>query len=353
MARPLLAPPLEVVLEGARIVLGIFGVVLILGVVFDVLWTTLRMAGAGPLTSWVTNLLWHLALRVTPSHRALSSAGFLIVLLTVFLWIGLVWLGWILVLGIDPGSVVNSQSGQPADFWARTYFAGFTLITLGNGDFVPNGAVWQVLTPVAAANGFFLVTLVITYLLPLMSAALQRRQLAVHINTLGKTPQEFLLRAWDGQSFGRLTEHLLGLTFPIMGLGEGHLAYPVLHCFHSSERETAMAPNIAVLDEVLTLLESVALEQRPNRVAIYPLRGAIDRLLSTLADAHLEPERNPPPLPDLKTLRAAGIPTIDDETFRFSLEVATDRRRLLFGLVEKEGWHWDDVVGRPPADDSR
>ena len=340
-------------MDGARIVLGILGAVLILAVVFDVLWTTLRLAGAGPLTSWVTNLLWRLALRFTPSHRALSAAGFLIVLLTVSLWIGLVWLGWVLVLGIDPGSVVESQSGQPADFWARFYYAGFTLITLGNGDYKPNGAVWQVLSPVAAANGFFLVTLVITYLLPLMSAALQRRQLAVLIHTLGKTPQELLLRAWNGQSFGRLTDHLLGLTFPIMGLGEGHLAYPVLHCFHSRERETGMAPNIAVLDEVLTLLEGVAPEQRPDPVAIYPLRGGIDRLLSTLADAHLEPERNPPPLPDLRTLRAAGIPTVDDETFRCSLEAATDRRRMLFGLVEKEGWHWDDVVGRPPEDDSR
>lgn len=340
-------------MDAARIVLGIIGAVLIVAVIFDVLWTTLRMAGAGPLTSWMTNLLWRLALRVTPSHRALSATGFLIVLLTVFLWIGLVWLGWILVLGIDPGSVVDSQSGQPADFWARVYYAGFTLITLGNGDYKPNGAVWQVLSPVAAANGFFLVTLVITYLLPLMSAALQRRQLAVHIATLGKTPQELLLRAWDGQGFGRLTDHLVGLTFPVMGLGEGHLAYPVLHCFHSDERDTAMAPNIAVLDEALTLFEGIAPEQRPDPVAIYPLRGAIDRLLSTLTEAHLEPESNPPPLPNLETLRAAGIRTIDDETFRRSLEVATDRRRLLFGLVEKEGWHWDDVVGGPPEDDSR
>jgi len=336
-----------------RIVLGIVGAGLITIVLFDVLWTTLRVAGAGPLTSWVTNLLWRLALRVTKSHRTLSHAGFLIVLLTLVLWICLVWLGWTLVLGVDPESVVDAQSGRPADFWARTYYAGFTLITLGNGDFKPNGAVWQVLSPIAAATGFFLVTLIITYLLPLLSAALQRRQLAVYIHVLGQTPQEFLLRAWNGQSFGCLKDHLVGLTFPVMGLGEGHLAYPVLHCFHSSRRDTAMAPNIAVLDEVLTLLEGVAPEQRPDHVAIYPLRGAIDQLLATLTEAHLEPERNPPPFPNLEILRAVGIRTVDDETFRCSLEAAIDRRRLLFGLVEKEGWHWDDVVGRPAANDRR
>ncbi|HEY9419962.1 MAG TPA: ion channel [Thermoanaerobaculia bacterium] len=336
-------------MDGARIVLGIVGAVLILGVIYDVLWTTLRLAGAGPLTSWVTSHLWRLSLRFTRSHPSLSIAGFRIVLLTVGLWIGLVWLGWVLVFGMDPGAVVDSQSGQPADFWARAYYAGYTLITLGNGDYKPAGALWQVLTPLAAANGFFLVTLVITYLLPLMTEALQRRQLAVHIATLGRTPQELLLRAWDGQGFGRLTDHLIGLTFPLMGLGEGHLAYPVLHCFHSSKRDTAMAPNIAVLDEVLTLLEGVAPEQRPDPVAIYPLRGAIDRLLSTLTEAHLTPERVPPPSPNLETLRSVGIRTVDDETFRSSLEAAADRRRLLFGLVEKEGWHWDDVVS-PPYD---
>lgn len=340
-------------MDGTRIVLGILGAVLILGVLGDVLWTTLRLAGAGPLTSWSTNFLWRLSLRFARSHRALAAAGFWIVLLTVSLWICLVWLGWVLVLGMSPSSVVDAQSGQPADFLARVYYAGFTLITLGNGDYKPNGAVWQVLSPVAAANGFFLVTLVITYLLPLMSAALQRRQLAVHIAVLGRTPQELILRAWDGRGFGRLTDHLVGLTFPLMGLGEGHLAYPVLHCFHSGERDAAMAPNIAVLDEALTLFEGLAPEQRPDPVAIYPLRGAIDRLLSTLADAHLEPEREPPPFPDLSTLRVAGIRTVDDETFRCSLETAAARRRLLFGLVEKEGWHWDDVVGRPPEDDRR
>lgn len=339
-------------MDGANLVLGIVGIVLIFVVLFDVLWTTLRLAGAGPLTSWVTNLLWRLALRRTRSHPSLSSAGFLIVLLTVALWIGLVWLGWVLVFGMDPGAIVDSQSGQPAAFWARVYYAGFTLITLGNGDFKPAGALWQALTPIAAANGFFLVTLVITYLIPLMSAALQRRQLAVHIAVLGRTPQELLLRAWDGQGFGRLTDHLIGLTFPLMGLGEGHLAYPVLHCFHSSERDTAMAPNIAVLDEVLTLLEGVAPEQRPDPLAIYPLRGAIDRLLSTLTEAHLTPERNPPPLPDLATLRSAGIRTVDHEAFRCSMEAANARRRLVFGLVEKEGWHWSDVIG-PSSDEHR
>jgi hypothetical protein len=326
---------------------GLLGIALILFVIYDVLWTTLRLSGAGPLTSWVTTLLWRLSLRLTRSHRALAIAGFWIVLFTVGLWIGLVWIGWTFVLGMDPRAVVNATSGQPAVFLERLYFAGSTLITLGLGDYQAAGKGWQVLTSVAAANGFFLVTLVITYLLPLVQAVQQRREVAVYISSLGETPEDVLLRAWNGTGFGRLPDHLVTLTRSLMQLGQAHLNYPVLHCFHSREREAAIAPMIAVLDESLTLIEGLDSPLRPDPVAIYPLRRGIERLLGTLAEAHLKPERVPPPMPSLEGLRKGGILTLDQEDFLKAVDLLFDRRRLLLGLVEQEGWRWDDVVKAP------
>lgn len=329
-----------------RIVLGLAGIVLILFVIYDVLWTTLRLTGGGLLTSWVTDLLWRSALRLTRSHRSLSLAGFGIVLFDVLLWIGLTWLGWTLVMQWGERAVVNSQSGQPADFWARVYFAGYTLITLGNGDYRPNGAVWQVATAVAAANGFFLITLIITYLLPLVSEVIKRRQMAAYISALGCTPQDVLVRAWNGSGFGLLPNHWIEMTLPMLDLSQGHLAYPVLHCFHSMQRDTALAPSLAVLDEALTLLDGIVPEQRPDPVAVYPLRQAVREFLSTLAEAHLEPEEEPPPPPSLEPLRAAGIRTVDDGELRRIVAGLAKRRRLLFGLVRQEGWKWGkDVAG--------
>jgi hypothetical protein len=327
-----------------RIALGLIGSVLILVVIYDVVWTTLRLTGGGPLTTQVTNTLWHLAVRVTKSHRSLSVAGFCIVLFTVLLWIGLTWISWTLVLNWNEGAVVDAQTGEPANFWARLYFAGYTLITMGNGDYRPVGSVWQVLTAVASGNGFFLITLIITYLLPLVTEEIKRRQIASHIHALGPTPQDILLRAWNGSGFGLLPNHLVELTFPMMALAQGHLAYPVLHCFHSLQRETALAPSIAALDEALTLLEASAVEQRPDPVAVYPLREAIERFLSTLQKAHLEPKSQPPPLPSLDRLRDAGVPTTDDGELRRIVEKLSKRRRLLLGLVEQEGWRWEDVT---------
>ena len=158
-----------------RIFLGLLGISLILFVAYDVLWTTLRLEGAGPLTSWVTTFLWRLSLRVTHSHRMLATAGFAIVLFTIPLWVGLVWTGWTLVLNMDADAVVNATTGQPARFWERLYLIRANAVTFGTAEYEPRGPAWHLLSTLSAANGFFLVTLVITYLLPLVQAVQQLR----------------------------------------------------------------------------------------------------------------------------------------------------------------------------------
>ena len=327
-----------------RILLGLIGILVLLVTIYDVLWTTLRLTSGGPLTSWMTDKLWKVSLRLTRSHKVLATLGFFIVLFTVALWILLIWIGWTLVLETSPQAVLQSMTGRPTGFAERIYFAGSTIVTLGNNEYRPGSPGWRIVTLIAAANGFSMFTLIVTYLLPIVSAELERRRLAVYITALGRTPHEILLRAWNGSSFGMLPDHLVSLTMPMMEVGQGHLAYPVLHCVHSSTRETALAPSVAVLDEAITLFAGVCPEQRPDKGAFYPLRQAIAEFLSTLAEAHLEPKGEPPPPPSLEPLRKAGIVTVKDEEFLLALDSLVDRRRLLLGLVEEEGWCWDDVT---------
>ncbi|MFL6235237.1 MAG: two pore domain potassium channel family protein [Thermoanaerobaculia bacterium] len=331
-----------------RILLGLLGIGILLVTIYDVLWTTLRLTSGGPITSWVTDELWKLSVRMARSykvpHKVLATLGFLIVLFTVVLWVLLVWTGWTLVMEMSPRAVLESATGRPADLWSRIYFAGSTIITMNVSEYRPGSAGWRIVSTIAAANGFSMVSLIITYLLPIVGAELERRRLAVYITALGRTPYEILLRAWNGSSFGKLPDHLIALTLPMLEIGQGHLAYPVLHCIHSSTRETALAPSVAVLDEAITLFAGVCPEQRPDKCAFYPLRQAIAEFLSTLAEAHLEPKREPPPPPPLDPLREAGITTVKDEEFRLALETLADRRRLLLGLVEEEAWRWEDVM---------
>ncbi len=327
-----------------RIVLGLIGTVVLIVTIYDVLWTTLRLTSGGPITSWVTDSLWKTSLGLTRSHKVLATLGFFIVLFTVALWILLTWTGWTLVMEISPQAVLHTATGHAADLGERIYFTGSTLVTLGNNEYRPGSPGWRIVTLVAAANGFSMFTLIVTYLLPIVNAELERRRLAVYITALGRTPHEILLRAWNGSGFGMLPDHLVSLTMPMMEVGQGHLAYPVLHCVHSSTRETALAPSVAVLDEAITLFAGVCPEQRPDKGAFYPLRQAIAEFLSTLAEAHLEPKGETPSPPSLDPLRKAGIVTVKDEEFRLALDSLVDRRRLLLGLVEEEGWCWDDVT---------
>lgn len=338
-----------------RITLGILGITILIFVVLDVLWTTLFLAGGGPLTSRLVNSLWRLLLR--RHHRQTgwqlpTAAGLLIVLFTTMVWAFLIWASWSLIFFMTDQAVIETTSGQPAGWWARTYFAGFTLITLGIGDYRPGGPGWQIATVLAAANGFFLVTLAIAYLLPLIAAVVQKRHTAAYIASLGHTPEDILLRGWNGTDFGRLGDHLVALAPRLMELGQSHLAYPVLHCFHSAERETAVAPSVAALDEALTLLRhGVDRSIRPDRPTLDPLRSSITKFVTTLGSLSRQETLDMPPPPSLERLRSHGIPMREDAVFLSEMEELSDRRRQLLSMVYSEGWTWETLASRVPLDE--
>jgi hypothetical protein len=329
------------------LLIGSFGVILVLLVVVDVLQTTLLLRGSGPFTSRLNNLLWKIALhahRVRPAHRLLGYVGLLIIIFTIFLWISLVWLGWVCIFTTEPTAVLSAQTNQPAALSDRVYFVGYTLITLGLGDYKAGGPIWQVATVIASTNGFFLVTLIITYLLPIVSAVVHQRQLATYITGLGTSPTQILICAWNGQDFGALSQHLTALTPDVLKLGQQHLAYPVLHYYHSREHYSAIAPNIATLDEALTVLEyGVEPVQQLDTLETHPLRMAITHFLNTLETAFITPDSDTPPLPDLMHAREQGIQIVSAEVFQQRIAHLTRRRQLLLALVKRDGWAWDDV----------
>ncbi|MBD2740419.1 ion channel [Coleofasciculus sp. FACHB-1120] len=334
-----------------QILLTCLGVALVVSIVVDVLWTTIAVGGGGgPITSRVSNCLWKLLLhrhRSSPSHQMLSVAGYSTIGISTLLWILATWAGWVLIFSTSDRSLISADTKQPADIWERIYFTGYTLVTLGLGDYQPQGKIWQLATATAAANGFFLITLSITYLLSVVSAGTQKRQLATYISSLGYTPTEIVTKAWNGKDFGMLSQHLVAIA-PMLALyGQSHFAYPVLHYFHSTRRETAAEVNMAVLDEALTLLEfGIKPEHRPDSVALYPVRQTLSVFLETLTSAYIKPASDVPPLAVLDELRAYGIPTVSDEAFASEVSNLTKRRRLLLALVRNDGWSWKEVGNR-------
>ncbi|WP_435746437.1 ion channel [Nocardioides sp. SYSU DS0663] len=334
------------------VVLLVAGALLLVAVLGDALVTTLATsAGAGPLTSLVLGGLWRGMLKLHRQDQGssfLTAAGPIVLICTVLTWVGILWAGWTLVfLGSD--AIVDASSKRPADVADVVYYAGFTVFTLGTGDFVATTPVWRIATAVASFCGLFLVTLAITYLLSVLSAVVARRALAVQIHGLGSSPAGIVAQGWTGEGFGSMfQQQLVSLGASVAVSAEQHLAYPVLHYFHSSSRQLAAPVAIAHLDDALTILhEAIAPAQRPERSAVVPLRSSVARYLSTASDTAWVPDADPPPAPDVGELTAAGVPILDGARTGEVFRRHDERRASLHRLVLSDGWSW---TGPPPGD---
>lgn len=245
----------------------------------------------------------------------------------------------------DASAVRDTTSGQPAGFGDRVYFAGYSLFTLGNGDFRPHGLPWQLATVLSTASGLVVATLAITYILGIVSAATQKRETALVIWTMGRTPQEILTRAWNGSDLGRLDDQVRSIVPALAGLAERHLAYPMLHQFHAADPRSAIAPNIARLDEALTLARHGLRDGHGVQEAtIAQVHEVVDAYLATLSVA--DAPRRPPGPPALAPLADAGLPTAGTGAVQAGAAEIAERRGRLRAAVVETGWSWADVDGR-------
>lgn len=274
----------------------------------------------------------------------LQVTGTTILLAIIGIWIVALWTGWLMLFSADPGSVVDTHTREPADLTSRIYFTGYTIFTLGIGNFTPKDGLWEVLTAVASLNGLFLITLSITYLVPIVSAAVEERRIAAVIADLGHTPHGILIRAWNGEGFTVLSTAFSQIVPMIELHAQRHLAYPVLHYFHSPHRRTAVSPGVAALAEAMLLLTAgVKPSARPPEIVTASVDDAIAGLLETIRTQYIEAGDETPPLPNLKQLAEAGIPVVESRVFEEEAHRRDEIRRLLKAFVEDDGWRWKDV----------
>jgi hypothetical protein len=322
------------------------GIAVLVVLLVDVVWTTVAAgSGGGPVTSRVTTLLWRFALRLVSGpgpHRRLAVAGVLVVVSVPLLWTAMALVGWALVFFADPSAVVSDPDGVSASFVERLYFVGFTVFTLGVGDFRPGPGGWQLATVVATGSGLVLVTMAVTYLVPVASAEAKRRHIATTISSLGSSDAAIVCDAWSGRDFAGMDSHLSLVASDISESGQQLLAYPVLHYLHSVDERAALSPQLLHLHGALLLLaEGVAPGSRPPPAALTPARRAVGSYLVTLDERFLTAGDDPTPAPSLAPLRAAGIPTVDDSAWAEALAAHDGERRILASLLRADGWSAD------------
>lgn len=323
----------------------------------DIIKTAFSSRGAGRFTQAASRLIWSVffaAARRRGRSRLLEYAGLSVLAGIITLWICGLWLGLWLVLMSDPSSVVASATRIAATPLEKLYYAGFTLSTLGVGDYQASGDGWRLVTGLAAFSGLVFITTAITYFVPVLSAVSLQNKLSLYISAMGRTPQEMLTNSWGGEDFEPFYSNVPNLCEMLMEHAMNHHAYPVIHQFHTSDPQLTIAPAIVRLDEACQLLTHAVDSRCPERrLALNQLRTTLDAYLAMIGDNFLgqrEPH-TPPPEPDLQALRAASIPLQEAPLAAFTGEPMRQRRRLLSALLESDGWGWEDVygAGRAPA----
>lgn len=328
--------------------IGIFGAALLSLVVVDVFWTSLLMAGAGPLSSVIASGMWRAARALPLSHRARNVVGPLILFGLVLVWAALLWLGWFCIFASSGDAVRSTSTKAPATLAETFYFAGYTVFTLGNGEFAPNGLPWNVLTAVAAGSGLVVITLAITYLIGVLSAVAEKRALAATLAGLGATPDAIVCGSWTGSDFTPLQTYFVQISSALDLYVERHLAYPILHYFHGEERRVAMPVRLAALNEaVLLLADGVQPESRLHPLYTEPLRRSLRSLAAVAGDDFVPVPPQAPAILDLHVIASAGIPVVSQEQFERSVSQEAETRRVLLGLVEHDTWEWGDVWADP------
>lgn len=315
---------------------GVIGVAVLLVVAYDLSRTTLAPAsGAGPVTSTVGRFIWrtgHLG-GPAPSSWRLRILGPAVLGVTFAAWVLLVGLGWWLVVLFLDG-LIESSTNQVATAGERLYFVFTTLATLGPGDILPTTGIARLATGMMAITGFVLLTLSVTYILPVITAVTQRRVQARTISELGISDAAIEARLDDPDATAQL---LSEVASELRVLTEKHLSYPILHYFHSPDRPTALAPSVAALDEAVGALSRRPPADRPAMLALVRFRGAVDDLLEVMEN-HLG--SHVPPDPPARTPEVASA--VEELVCRHGRD---GHRRWLAALVADAGWSWEDVTG--------
>lgn len=321
----------------------IAGILLTVWGLMEGLWTTVWVDGnSAPLTSRLTTGIWKFFKFLLPkkNNRLLSLAGPVILIITVFVWLLFILIGWTLVFYSEPTALVVKSTNSLPDFSDTFWYIAYTMFTVGNGDFTPQGDFWQIISGVVAFTGMGMVTLSITYVLQVISAVNNKRAFSSEVTGIGKTAEEFVVKQWTGEGFGAFALQLNSLSSQLTKLNEQHLSFPILHYYHAARLEKSQDIAVAILDDSLSLIHFGMEKNLPPETILSSGRQAVESFLTTVKKAFIKPAENVPPKPDLSKLREAGLPVVDDDKFYENLKKEEKRRKLIMGLVNNGAWCW-------------
>jgi hypothetical protein len=333
-------------------ILFIVGLLIVKAAIIDILYTVLAPNGSGRITGLTSYWIWRGALFVTNhngKHKFLSNLGMFLLLLIVEVWVILIWIGNTLIVYSDSEALYSSaQEAYVTDFMSKVYFSGYVLSSMGNGDYTPVGEWWQFYTAFISFTGVIFISLAISYLIPVLQAVTSKRSLAIRLQTLGRTPEELLVKNYKNDNFEYLVNELFSMKQDIIELAQKHLAYPVIHYFHSTKHYESTSLTVAKVDETLSILECILSEEDHDAETDYKiqeLKVALTYLIKTLKSGYIDPREDEPEVPQLNYLNENNIPNhISVQKVKNHFNQIRERRKLLLAYVQNDAWTWNEVV---------
>jgi hypothetical protein len=167
---------------------------------------------------------------------------------------------WLLGIGLGYGLILwgirDQLSPIPDSFATTLYFAATSVLTLGFGDFVPNGTLARFLALTAAASGLGVVALVVTFLFSLYGSYQRREIEVVELQaTAGGPPSAVaLLESYARLDLvDRLPELFVQWQRWSAEVLDSHVAYPILGYFRASH------DNLSWISALGTVLDASSL----------------------------------------------------------------------------------------------
>lgn len=320
----------------------ILGALLMLLILLDVFLTVLYgRADSGFLSPRVARLVWWVFKTISkPFGRVrdqiFSFCGPVILVMLVLVWAFGLTIGAGLIIHPELGTAVRATSGDTArDFITAMYAGGSSISIVGATDFTPHTAKFRIIFLVNSLVGTSVTFLTLTYLMQVYTALNRRNTfgLSVHLASAETgDAAELIAHVGPDGKFETGYVNLSTLAADMAKAKESHQFYPVLIYFRFREPFYSVSRFTLVSLDAATLIKSALNDKNYNWLknsgAVEQLWDSATMLLETTSHTFQDNgSRSSPHPPDedtyelwrrryfgaLRTLRQAGIQTVEDE----------------------------------------
>ncbi len=123
---------------------------------------------------------------------------------------------------------------------------------------------------------------------------------------------------------------------------ERHLAYPVLHYFHSTTPKYSAPLTFTILDEAISIQETFEIDRSPNAISWQILRETMDSYLEVFEKFNATSKEAEPLFPYHDGISNLPVNKSQQEVDNTVSELA-DRRKKLHGMIMRDGWKWVEL----------